>query len=242
MDISSWASVGIHWNGNASFGGVPAGFVQGQDAPGAVTLEGDQCLVFFLGGIPGTGPSCLGFAADPKNPANPSSADRIGPFFEFTTSRLVALRAGIVTPWAGANTYYSYADTFSSTDGQGTLLAGAPYAYFSCYKVRNGYNRYNNFTPPGTYTPAIPFGVSDCYTTLTVSPYLQTTSQWQKPTSFQILSAGADGFFGNAGGTSAALWGGIWTPQTAATVYPQGSSGYDDQANFTSGLLGAGAD
>ena len=57
-----------------------------------------------------------------------------------------------------------------------------------------------------------------------------------------LLSAGADGFFGNAGGTSAALWGGIWTPQTAATVYPQGSSGYDDQANFTSGLLGAGAD
>src|SRR5438445_3085173 len=69
IDVTAWTVTGIDWNGNGTIDGVPAGFVPGQDAPGAVTLEGDQCLVFFLGGIPGapgTAPNCLGFAADPK--------------------------------------------------------------------------------------------------------------------------------------------------------------------------------
>ena len=87
------------WNGD----GNPTG-------PQAFTLSGDECLVFFLGGIPtgqypnGVGtrspglserypPGVLGFARIPENPTAPvrltGGAARIGPFFEFPSERLV---------------------------------------------------------------------------------------------------------------------------------------------------------
>jgi prepilin-type N-terminal cleavage/methylation domain-containing protein len=244
IDMSIWNSsipgVGIDWNGNGFIDGTFPGFVPGEDAPGAITLEGDQCLVFFLGGIPQTStvPDCLGFAADPKNPANPLATDRIGPFYEFQGSRLVALRLS----GNAFNTYYSYVDTFSSTNGQGQLVAGAPYAYFSSYKSRNGYNRYAPLTQPVyPISNALPFSASDCNIGglgVVSGAYFQSTSpgagnQYFKPTSFQIVSAGFDNTFGPGGGP--------WTPQTASSFYPQNSSGYDDQANFTSGMLGVGA-
>ncbi|TMQ31237.1 MAG: prepilin-type N-terminal cleavage/methylation domain-containing protein [Planctomycetota bacterium] len=218
IDTTGWTAIGIDWNGNGAIDSFASPLLPGMDGPGAITLEGDQCLVFFLGGIPGAGPSCLGFAADPKNPANSLSTDRIGPFFEFPSSRLGASRFAS----NAYNTYYSYADTF-----------GFPYAYFSAYKVRNGYNRYFTCTAP-SYVLGIPFTNSDCQTTLGVSPYLQTAVQYHKPTSFQIMSAGADNSFA-AGGV-------IWTPQSVPSICAQGTSGYDDQANFTSGVLGAGVE
>src|SRR5207247_2502159 len=48
----------IDWNGNGN-------------ADGPVILEGDQCLVFFLGGIPiqGTPAGVLGFSTDPRDPS-----------------------------------------------------------------------------------------------------------------------------------------------------------------------------
>src|SRR4051812_46462950 len=51
---------GIDWNGN------------GQIESGDLILEGQHCLVFFLGGIPtppNTSAGCLGFSTDPVNPA-----------------------------------------------------------------------------------------------------------------------------------------------------------------------------
>src|SRR6266849_5038089 len=70
---------GIDWNGN----GV-------QDPP--VILEGDQCLVFFLGGIQSNKDSkleCLGFSVNQANPAR-EGGQRVGPFCEFKSSRLRA--------------------------------------------------------------------------------------------------------------------------------------------------------
>ncbi len=153
---------GFDWNGN------------GNATDAAVTLSGDQCLVFFLGGIPsnsGTTKGCRGFSTSPTSPTNPTDftgggAPR-GPFFEFKSNRLVV----------GTGGFFNYTDAFGKK----------PYAYFSAGKVDNGYNRY---------------GTSDC-ATLGVSPYFQSTSAsgtiFYNPRGFQIISAGADGNFGPGG-------------------------------------------
>ena len=62
-----WTSTGIDWTGCG--GTLP------------VTLEGDQCLVFFLGGIPisGSTPGCAGFYSDNTNPALLTGTGRSSP-------------------------------------------------------------------------------------------------------------------------------------------------------------------
>jgi prepilin-type N-terminal cleavage/methylation domain-containing protein len=94
-----------------------------------VILTGDQCLVFFLGGITsvssGNPPTvdCQGFSSAQRNPTA-LGGDRIPPFFKFVQKRLVK----------GANGFYSYNDPY-----------GVPYAYFSAYLgVGTSYNRYGS--------------------------------------------------------------------------------------------------
>jgi RNA polymerase sigma factor (sigma-70 family) len=104
-------SKGIDWSGGT------------EDFTSAI-LEGDQCLVFFLGGIPGTvndKSECLGFSTDPRNPAR-AGADRCT-FFYFSSHRLIRKHD---------NPFFSYLDGFGKT----------PFAYFSSYKTTNGYHRY----------------------------------------------------------------------------------------------------
>jgi hypothetical protein len=105
---------GIDWNGDGVISNEP------------VTLGGDQCLVFFLGGIPapGTPEAVLGFSTDPTNPAA-GTRTRRGPFLEFDPRRLVEGNAG----------FFRYLDAFNK---------GSPYAYFSSYNTTNGYNRYGS--------------------------------------------------------------------------------------------------
>jgi hypothetical protein len=62
------------WNGN--------GKIDQPDQSGDVVLEGDQCLVFFLGGIKGKG-----FSTSARNPAS-DSQPRHPPFFDFPQDRL----------------------------------------------------------------------------------------------------------------------------------------------------------
>jgi hypothetical protein len=88
------------------------------------TLEGDECLVFFLGGVQTQGEGnndCCGFAADPDNPMWPpeSGKPRVGPFFEFRAHRLRDLHG---------RGFFSYLDAFGKQ----------PYAYFSAFS----YDRY----------------------------------------------------------------------------------------------------
>ena len=214
-------SAGVNWNGSGMIDPSPAG---------DWILEGDQCLVFFLGGIPlnvagTTVPSCTGFSTNGANPAFHilMGGDTSPPAFEFSSSRLIYKTTSTPTfLHAAAPLFFSYLDTYGRADGSGLLLAGQPYAYFSSYKSRNGYNR---------YTP-----LSDC-ATLSVSPYFQAAgipNQYLNPSTFQIISAGANMSFGSGGGP--------WTPATAPAVYPMGSPGYDDQSNFSSSLLGVGTE
>jgi NADH-quinone oxidoreductase subunit M len=151
-------------------------------------LQGHQCLVFLLGGIASGKPISLeGFSRNPRNPTQ-AGGERTGPFFTFRPDRLQSI-----------NGFSAYRDRY-----------GTPYAYFSSYKVDNGYNRY---------------GTSDC-ASLNVSPYqiLGTPARYYNPRSFQIISAGKSQAFGS---------GGLWGPNVA--VDPRG---IDDLSNFSDRLLG----
>jgi prepilin-type N-terminal cleavage/methylation domain-containing protein len=193
---------GIDWNGNGTIDPTP------------YTLEGEQCLVFFLGGIPLSGGgsfSVTGFSNNPTNPADSSmSFTRVTPFFEFQSIRLVPMGSSTTTTGG----FLTYQDAYNS---------GTPYAYFS------------RSTTPNSYT------VTDCATITggPVAPYLDFTStaastRYMNPNSFQIISAGRDGLFG--GGSASPPPTGITWPVTG---WPAGNVGADDQANFSRSLLGA---
>jgi hypothetical protein len=149
-----------------------------------VTLEGDQCLVFFLGG-----PNGQGFSNNQRAPAS-LGGSREGPLFEFMPSRLTARPNG----------YFVYLDAYGKT----------PFAYFSSYKTRNGYNRY---------------GTTDCKS-IPDGPYHDGAGSYYNSDRFQIISAGADTRFGR---------GGQWTPSRAKDTDPDGR---DDVSNFHPTLLG----
>jgi len=218
-----WTSPGIDWNGNGQL-------------DGPVILEGDQCLVFFLGGIPGNSVplQVLGFSTNPKNPADTTTTDRIGPFVDFASNRLVLLSPPQGNPLGRSPLHYSYLDTYGISDGKGKLLSGMPFAYFSSNNRTNGYNRYYNSASPS----------SDC-PMLGVWPYaeIQAPLKYWKANSFQIIAAGGDGVFGPGGVPQANGLPSTWTPATAGSIYVQGTpGGYDDQSNFTGSLLGVGQD
>jgi len=135
---------------------VNPGYVSWDGTSGAsvnknpIILEGQQCLVFYLGGMPqvnaaGTFARPVGFSIDPtdptKLPAKPGE-DRIGPFYEFEGGRLVAMPTRIFSPVA--------ADPFATTvNANTTFLAyndryGTPYAYFG---GTGGSNTHISFCP-----------------------------------------------------------------------------------------------
>jgi hypothetical protein len=184
-------------------------------------LEGEQCLVFFLGGIPQPNPdgitfTATGFSTNPSNPAQPGG-ERNPPFFEFRSDRLIHW-----TPPGQPDGFVGTAPGFPSyLDGYGKT----PYAYFSSYRTSesqsNGYNRYVNYSnpylqlwPAGTIggTPcgdvttdcqALPFakGKPVDLNKLGVWPYAQSTGPggpltYLNPRTFQIISAGKDLYFG----------------------------------------------
>ncbi len=240
----------IDWNGD------------GQLSPDVI-LEGDQCLVFFLGGIPdnvtaGAPPAVTGFSTYGSNPAyhiaNPGT-DVNPPLFEFNSNRLVRQLPGGSPLHLGASSYYSYLDTYGQSNGSGQITSGAPYAYFSSYKLKNSYNRYvqtygsdcatlgTNFTQVGVLWP-----YAEATSAVPTPAIVPPPARYLKPDTFQIISVGADGAFGpgsvpqyNAAGVFTGF-APTWTPATASSVFPQGAIGYYNQANFSSSPLGVGAE
>ena len=118
---------------------------------GYIYLEGDECLAFFLGGIPnqtGSAISMSGFAKDPLKPfAAPGdtsilpysnyplvfSSSRNAPFFDFAGGRLIDLDGDLMP---------SFMDPLHSG------VDARPYAYFSAYG-NNGYDPNDiNFAEP----------------------------------------------------------------------------------------------
>lgn len=136
---------------------------RGQNIAGQFILEGDQCLVFFLQGIPNRANGVKGFATDPKNPTkwNATVNDVSPPLFDFTAARLFK---------RGGSQFYSYYDVFGNTVTP--FPASKPYLYFSSGKTYNGYS---------------------AAALLGVTPYITSGTTYANPNSFQIISAGANG-------------------------------------------------
>jgi prepilin-type N-terminal cleavage/methylation domain-containing protein len=234
---ANWSTNGINWFGRSWNGPSPA----------VTVLEGDQCLVFFLGGIPNNNPdnappNCTGFSTNPLDPSYhiKNGGDTLPPFFEFDTSRLVRADGQGNTR---SKAFYSYLDNYRLR----------PYAYFSSGNSRGDYNRHYK-----------EFKNSDCRSLLvdpnnptagTVWPYAEavanmsnqipTRPTYIKPDSFQIISAGADGLFGTGTVINGVLqqkdvWlGGRTFPASAG--YANGEPGFDDQCNFRESTLGSGS-
>jgi prepilin-type N-terminal cleavage/methylation domain-containing protein len=183
---------------------------------GPKLLTGDECLVFFLGGMPSVSTSggvttwgVTGFGKNPVNPfqsATASTANRVNPLYDFKNDRLLDI---------DGDGYPSYVDP---------LVTKKPYIYFSSYSG-SGYdpNDMNGDTgsplieadEAGTTTPitltfAVTFPTSGSTATANLArscspnPYCATTSvakpvQWINAQSFQILSAGSDSLYGVGG-------------------------------------------
>ena len=134
-------------------------------------FDGDQCLVFFLGGPPigGGQTGLLGFSTDPMNPANPATPDR-KKYFDFDVARLLFRDP--------ANPFPSYLDPWGR----------APYVYFQSGSRSDNYKNWLQNTT----------GVAPYYSKATVvAPAVQTG--YYNATTFQLISAGPDGLFGPGG-------------------------------------------
>jgi general secretion pathway protein G len=218
----------VDWNNNGA-------------VDGEVILEGDQCLVFFLGGIP-TAPilpgqpiafGCSGFSYLGSNPATPGGTSRKGPYFEFKSNKLVQIHGADNS----VNRYFSYVDGY----GNSSAPTKGVYAYFSSYRSPNGYNRYNALLNAPTSDCALLGALQGAGSPNGIWPYAEflgntiPTCRFLNSSSFQIISAGADGLFGP--GTDFSSKNPMaWTPSGASNIAPVGA---DDQANFHGRLLGA---
>ena len=116
-------------------------------------------------------------------------------------------------------------------DGPNPAVGGKKYFSFKAGRLRTRANQvylsyYDSWNQtPFAYFSSGPGGHAyrdDC-AALGVRPYGRPGA-FLNPTSYQIISAGPDGVFGDQGSA--------WTPVTGPTVYPPGTKGRDDQANF----------
>lgn len=191
----------------------------GETAPPDVfyDLQGQECLVFFLGGIPFTGIGPSGFSTDKTKPTlrptvktrptlRPTdSKSRLGPFFEFDTSRLKLVRRPNDPV---SQRFYVYLDRY-----------GSPYAYFLARDAAT--NNYLNDCPDLVGPHFQPY-----VTAISVFPPNAVVIKYHRPKSFQIVSAGKDKIFGS---------GGLYVPNDDN---PQLSvDDYDNITNFSEGLL-----
>jgi len=176
-------------------------------------------LPFWLGGIPQvTGSTKLGgFSADPARPFQ-NGGSRLPTLFEFDETRLLQVPSGSL---------YAYLPDVSAGNEE------APYVYFLArgneYAVDNG----------GTCVPlsCVPFS---CGATNICVPYLHeangvpatpaTARRWHNPKTFQIISAGLDGQYGNSAAT---------TFRFAPSQIGFSSNGgdFNNLTNFSNGIL-----
>jgi general secretion pathway protein G len=198
----------------------------------AVAINSGECLLFFLGGVmnaAGANQVPTGFAKNPRYPFAPVSANanREGPFFEFTaTDRIRDLDGNGMNEWydslPGQTNPYLY---FSSYDGQGYRVGELPGAGSGTYLFLHDVYRVSSTaaTPPAS--PGTPAS----------SPVAGSsqTLPGQKQQSFQIISPGYDGDYGEGGVFNTNL------PNSGLT-YSNGTpdkAAYDNLTNFNAGRL-----
>jgi general secretion pathway protein G len=217
----------IDWTGNNN---LPTPFATLY--PKGIILEGDQCLVFFLGGIPMSGSpnACTGFSKSTTNPAQPGG-ERLK-FYDFQPARLTSIHTVVINNTPSPSPFFSYLNGFGNKE----------YAYFST--GTRGTNRYNSAAGTGT-------GRTDCQT-LGVTPYATSAGpaptflnpSFVNPDSFQLISAGQNGKFGqglplinNPSPPPAQIPPPIvlWSPTNTSSI---DANGKDDVSNFSDRILG----
>lgn len=161
--MTAWPNLNtqVDWNGD---GAIATGNA------GTFILEGDQCLVFFLGGDLSSGQPD-GFSTNPRNPMQ-KGGKRIGPFAQFQTIRLASNGSA-----AGNAGFRSYIDPWKKM----------PYVYLASYGKQKG------FSPYGTSDFTL-FSVSPY-----VDPNSGKPVNNADGFGFQIISAGKDALFGPGG-------------------------------------------
>lgn len=228
----------IDWN---SDGSIYPTVNKGLNPP--MILEGQHCLVFFLGGMQSPVSSgsntCLGFSTNPTSPTAAGGTRRGGgSLFDFKSIRLFRDTRPIPNSSPGTNlNFFVYIDAFNQTSpppgvaGWTNTYPKQPYAYFSSYRTSNNYNRYGSSDCPslqyqqGSSTTAPP----------QLQPYfVPNTSNFLNPSSYQIISAGPDGVFGVPPISTTSVVGGAW-----AGAVGNGTPGLDDWGNFSRVTLGA---
>ena len=205
------------WNGNGTI-----------DPP--YTMEGQQCLVFYLGGIPTYSPQGLagmtGFSSNNMlpNAVAATNTTRKGPYFAFDNKRL-QVQGGFPV----------YLDAYL------VKANPKPYAYFSAQGNYAGYN-----TPQRTVACTVLNSNGDCSSIGACCYQMSVTNagvQYTNINTFQLLSAGRDGVFGYD--TAPQALGSVqWSPYGGLAGTGLNSAGIpagkDDQANFSSTKLGIG--
>jgi general secretion pathway protein G len=175
----------------------------------SVWLEGDQCLVFFLGGLPLTSPmnDCKGFGDSDRNPTS-LTGKLVKPFFTFDQTRLYRRNP--------QHTFFSYFDSYGVQ----------PYLYFSSFGGKLGTYNDGDCASLGV----APYFHGYNLVQKQIVAYDPTNNliakQYENPESVQIICAGQNQQFGP---------GGEWNP--VAPVVPP--AGRDDVSNFSATLLGA---
>lgn len=208
------------WNGNGTI-----------DPP--YVLQGQQSLVFYLGGIPvfdalGNLKGMSGFSRDNMlpNASATVNSNRKGPYFSFDNNRLSL-----------QGSFPVYMDAYQVKN------ANQPYAFFSAQGNFAGYNQSQFLTngtllnPQGDCSLVGAFCYYEAINPTTGAP------QYTSVNTYQILSAGKDGVFGFdtmpavAGGVKWSAYGGLAGTGLNHSGQPAGN---DDQANFSATKLGVG--
>jgi hypothetical protein len=160
----------VYWDGTGNVNGANG------NPNGKYLLEGSNCLVFYLAGIiNANGPQ--GFSANPVNPSNFATKEKMGPFYLFEAPRLVQISA--TTPG-----FYGYLDPYGDS-GLGFIQGKSmPYAFF------------------GQGSAAADTYIDYCPSLLTSLGTPLVHYNGMNPNSVQIISAGADRVFGVPGAWS----------------------------------------
>ena len=205
-----------------------------------ITLNGSECLVFFLGGVsstnvvdksgnligtPGAAVTTwapLGFSANPGNPLGRGGA-RVTPFYEFDTGRLInrdgaADPEGLpeyIDPLPGQRTPILYASSYGGKgyrDADVQLSVQLPYSAYATPPTGFAYyyRQYSGTTFPATAA------------LFTAAPAFNAKT-------FQLISPGFDGEYG---------WGGILsTNMELNEPRPERAFERDNITNFKGGTL-----
>ena len=201
-------------------------------------LNGAECLVFFLGGVSDptvTGSALNGFSKSPSAPFSYTGLNRVKPYFDFNTARLVDKDGDLipeyVDPLPSQSSPYVY---FSSNDGRGyaTAAIAADWCHTDCFR--------DGFLGSASWTSAT-WANGNWMQRLYLTALSTSGTQAQQasnsvpfaPKKYQIISPG----FGGIGATPDKAYGtgGLFDPKNTSGL--SGTPDGDNITNFHSGTL-----